>query len=96
MSHTTIRVSTDVRDLLREMARDEGVSMLAVVGAALEAYRRRKFLEQVNAAYSELRSDEKEWGEFDAERREWDATLGDGLPATRAEAPAKRRSRRLK
>jgi hypothetical protein len=36
---------------------------------------------QVNAAYAALRDDPRAWADVEAERREWDATLADGLVA---------------
>lgn len=46
----------------------------------MEEYRRRRFLEEVNAAYAALREDPEAWSEIEEERSAWDATLGDGLP----------------
>lgn len=45
---------------------------------AIERYRRDKFLDDVNAAYTALRNDPKAWKEEQAERTLWDKTLGDG------------------
>ena len=53
--------------------------MQAVLDAAVEHYRRDKFLDEVNAAYSTLRSDPKGWKAELAERALWDKTLADGL-----------------
>jgi hypothetical protein len=67
--------------------------MLALVDEAVETLRRQRFLEQVNAAYASLRKDPRSWDEIEAERREWDATLGDGLIAAESRAPHGKRSR---
>ena len=40
---------------------------------------RKRFLEEVNAGYASLRNDAKTWAVVEAERREWDLTLHDGL-----------------
>jgi hypothetical protein len=89
VGHTTVRVSEATRDLLRRLAEKEGTAMQKVLERALEVYRRRRFLERVNAAYASLRSDRRAWSAIQVERKAWDSTLSDGLPAT----PAKLRSR---
>lgn len=81
MGYGTVRISDQAHETLREMARAEGRPMLALLDEAVEALRRRRFLEQVNAAYSELRSDARRWQAVQDERNEWDATLADGLHA---------------
>jgi hypothetical protein len=81
MGYGTVRISDSARGTLRQLARAEGKSMLALVDEAVEALRRQRFLEQVNAAYATLRGDPRAWEETEAERREWDVTLGDGLVA---------------
>ena len=81
MSHTTVRISSDARDLLREIARNEGRSMQAVMERALEHYRRRQFLDQVNEDWSMVREEPGEWHTVRADRDVLDGTLADGLPA---------------
>ncbi|HSK77200.1 MAG TPA: hypothetical protein VLQ45_12155 [Thermoanaerobaculia bacterium] len=44
-----------------------------------EDYRRKRFLEDVNASYAEQRKDLAAWAELEAQRTSWDITLGDGL-----------------
>jgi hypothetical protein len=46
---------------------------------AVEALRRRRFLERSNAAYALVRADGRKWTDFEAERTAWDVTLSDGL-----------------
>ena len=81
MTATNIRVSTQTRDALGELARSAGVSVQEVVDQAIEAYRRERVLNATNAAYAALRADPKAWKEIQEERAAWDATLGDGLEA---------------
>jgi hypothetical protein len=81
MGYGTIRISDTARGTLRELARAEGKSMLALVDEAVETLRRQRFLEQVNAAYASLRDDPRAWEDVEAERSAWDATLADGLVA---------------
>jgi hypothetical protein len=54
--------------------------MQAVLEKAVEAYRRKLFLEEVNRAYAELREDPDAWANLESERAAWDSTLADGLP----------------
>ena len=63
MATTTIRVSAETRDLLSRLARTSGTSMQQVLDMALEQYRRRQFLETLNAAYAAARSGDGEVGE---------------------------------
>ena len=79
MSTTTIRVSTQTRDLLQLLAQRSGGSMQSVLEQALEQYRRQQLLEAGNTAYAELRSDEDSWADLERDRRAWDSTLADGL-----------------
>jgi hypothetical protein len=98
MRRTTVRINDSTREILREMARIEGRSMQALLAEAVEAMRRKRFLEQLNAAYSSLRRDAKAWAAVERERREWDGTLLDGLsvhePRGRYDAGMKRRKGR--
>ena len=94
MGYGTIRISNAARGTLRELARTEGKSMLALLDEAVEALRRQRFLEQVNDAYAALRDDPRAWEEVQAERREWDVTLDDGLVAAEGRTAYKARARR--
>jgi predicted transcriptional regulator len=76
---TTIRVSVRTRDLLQELAIQSGDSMQLVLDKAIEQYRRRQLLEDVNAAYATLQTDAAAWADLERERAEWDQTLADGL-----------------
>ena len=70
--------------------------MQTVLERALEDYRRRRFLEEVNAGYASLRADRRAWSRVQAERRAWDATLADGLPVEPRSPAAKSRRRRAR
>jgi hypothetical protein len=74
-----VRVDEDTHRKLRALAAHESRSMPEIVATAVEAYRRRRFLEEANAEFAVLRADEDAWAEEQAERRAWDATLADGL-----------------
>ena len=79
MGYTTIRISEAARDTLRTLAEQAKRQMQSVLEDAVEALRRQRFLEQVNAAYASLRADPKAWRAVEAEREAWDVTLADGL-----------------
>lgn len=97
MEYTTVRITASARDTLREMARIEGRPMQALLEEAVETLRRKRFLEEVNAGYASLRGDAKAWAAVEAERRDWDHTLHDGLavhePRGRYHPGPKRRPR---
>jgi hypothetical protein len=98
MGHTTVRISDSAREILREMSRSEGRPMQALLEEAVETLRRKRFLEELNAAYAALRGDAKAWATVEREREEWDRTLLDGLtvhePRGRYDVDGKRQARR--
>jgi predicted transcriptional regulator len=79
MTTPTIPVSADVAQTLHELARQTGKSAPDILGEALRDYRRKVFLEAVNAGYAALRADPKAWAEVEAERRSMAGSLMDGL-----------------
>lgn len=91
MAQTTVRVSNSTRDLLRRLAAAERRPMQAIMAAALEAYRRERFLSAVNAGYAALREDKSAWAGVIEERTAWDPVLLDGLSAEVAGQPEPRR-----
>jgi predicted transcriptional regulator len=96
LAYANVRITEATRGRLRSLAEREERSMQAVLEDAVEAYRRQKLLEQVNAAYADLRRDESAWADVQAERAAWDRTLADGLPGDRpaGSRPASSRARR--
>ena len=74
-----VRINPQTHQTLREIAKAEHRSMQAVLEMAVEEYRRRRLLQDANAAYARLRNDPAAWQEIQAERAEWEA-LSDGLP----------------
>jgi predicted transcriptional regulator len=79
MATLTVRIDPATHKVLQELAQQEGRSMPVILAKAIEQYRRRQFLEQVNAAYGTLRADAAAWDEELQERALWDKTLSDGL-----------------
>jgi hypothetical protein len=87
MGYGTTRISIAAQDILRQLAKAERKPMVAVLDEAVEALRRQRFLEGVNAAYAALRADPKAWESVERERRAWDATLSDGLTLAEGRSP---------
>jgi hypothetical protein len=93
MGYGTTRISSAAHGVLRQLAKAEGKSMLALLDEAVEALRRQRFLEQVNAAYAVLRTDPRAWKAVERERRAWEGTLADGLTVAEGRSPYGARSR---
>lgn len=81
MASETVRIDPDTHAKLKELADLTGEPMASLLGKAVEAYRRQKFLEGASADYAALRANPEAWAEELAERELWDATLADGLEA---------------
>ena len=79
MATAVVRVTKSTREVLRELAAKTGEPMQTILERAIEEYRRRRFLEETNAAYAALQQDKAEWERFQQEQAEWDVTLPDGL-----------------
>lgn len=79
MGTTTVRIDEGSRQALRSLAKQTKQSMSAVVAEALECYRRKVIMAQINADYARLREDKQAWAEELLERAEWDGVLADGL-----------------
>jgi hypothetical protein len=93
MGYGTTRISASAHGILRDMSKAEGKPMLALLEEAVEALRRQRFLEQLNAAYATLRADPRTWEAIEGERRAWDATLPDGLAVAEDRGRYEARSR---
>ena len=76
---TTIRVSHKTHSTLQALARESGTPMAEIVEQAIEAYRRQRFVDAINAGYAELRADPDAWAAYQEELGAWDVTLLDGL-----------------
>ena len=79
VENPNIRISARSKSVLRDLARQAGKPMQAVLDEAIEHYQREKFLDEVNAAFANLRSDTKAWKDEQSERTLWSKTLNDGL-----------------
>ncbi|MBI5602107.1 MAG: toxin-antitoxin system protein [Deltaproteobacteria bacterium] len=77
-SSSTIRISKESSNILREIATQEKKSLQTILDAAIEDYRRHRFLQEANKAYSVLKENPKTWEAELGERKRWDPTLSDG------------------
>jgi hypothetical protein len=75
----TVRISDRGRSLLAQLARDANTSMTVVLDAALETYRRLRFLAQAAAAYETLASDPAATSDYRRKINDLDGTSADGL-----------------
>jgi hypothetical protein len=75
----TVRIDEATRQKLREISAREKEPMHVVLAKAIEEYRRKRFLQEANAAFARLKRDPKAWREELEERAAWDVTIGDGL-----------------
>jgi hypothetical protein len=79
VSQPTVRISARTRATLRALSRHFGKTMQDLLDAAVEAYRRRLFLEETNAAFARLRLDPEDWAAVGEERAAWEPSLADGV-----------------
>lgn len=68
---TTIRVRTEQRQQLRELAAQRGSSMADTFDAAMTALRRELFYQQMAKAETALQADEASWSDYVEERNQW-------------------------
>lgn len=98
MASLTVRISSDAHRLLGELAQKSGESMQSVLDKALEAYRRKCFLEGLAADFAALRADPVAWKEELEERAILEGTLMDGLeddlPAPERTKSSRKQSKR--
>jgi hypothetical protein len=73
----TIRVTEKTYQSIKQLATNS--AMQDVVEEAVEALRRKRFFEDLDAGYAALRAEPAAWAEEQAERALWDNTAADGL-----------------
>lgn len=76
---TTIRLNDATKKRIAALSRSTGRAMTDLLEQAIDMLDRKLFMDEVNRRYAELKADPEAWAEIVAERREWDATLLDGL-----------------
>ena len=74
-----IRVSDEAYSKLKSIIKNTGSSQQEVIDEALKNWERDVILKRANAAYIEIRKNDKELTEEPEELSLWDATLQDGL-----------------
>ena len=79
MASVSVPISEASHKILLELASRGGEPVGKIADKAIEEYRRQRLLDEANTAYVALRADEQAWQEELAERRDWEATLADGL-----------------
>ena len=79
MATTTIRVSEETHEALRALAASTGEPMGRLIERAVEHLRTEEFFAELDHAYERLHADAGASAEEAAERKEWEATLADGL-----------------
>jgi hypothetical protein len=79
MATVTVPISEASHKILLELSSHGGEPIDQLLDKAIEEYRRSRLLDQTNAAFAALQSNESAWQDELAERQDWDATLADGL-----------------
>ena len=72
---TTVRISNRGKEILAQLSQEAHTTMTDVLDAALESYRRQRFLEEASSAYASLTSDSA----YHREIASLDTTINDGL-----------------
>lgn len=80
MPAQTVRITPKSHRLLTRLAEELDRSMPQILDAALETYRRQRFLEAANADLARLKTNKKSWKAYRDELARIDATVADGLP----------------
>ena len=78
MTSESVLITANARRILKELAVSTGSSQAVILEQALEAYRRRIFLNGLASDFQALRSNPNARQEELAERAELDTTLKDG------------------
>ena len=75
----TIRIPPETHEQLRHLSAARKQPIGQVVAAAVERLKSDQFWDEMEAAFEELYADPVARAEYEAERKEWEATLLDGL-----------------
>lgn len=79
MDTTTIRITRETHEKLREIAEKEHASLRTIVDRLIDQYEEEQFRRAVHESFRGLREDPVEWEAYREMVRPWDATLLDGL-----------------
>ena len=72
---TTVRISDRGKEILTQLSQEAHITMTDVLDAALDSYRRQRFLEVANSAYASLSADSG----YHKEIASLDTAINDGL-----------------
>ena len=75
----TTRILDTDHALLLELAEQTGKQHQEIIHEALETYQRERLLDDINAAFAQLKRNGSAWREEQAERTAWDSTAADGV-----------------
>ena len=75
----TVRVDPDVRDRINQLAAAQGVRASALLKQLVREAEDTQLLAEMNSDFERLNQDPAARERYDAELREWDAVLLDGL-----------------
>ena len=78
MTATTIKIDSEVRDRLNDLAADFGCTAGSMVERLLDEFLWRRQVDLAITQMSSMTAEERE--EYQREVERWDSTLGDGLP----------------
>lgn len=79
MSTQMLRVQDDVYKEIKELSEQGGLPMSHVVAKAIEEYKRVLFFDDLDTAFTRLKTDPAAWADEKAERAESETTLMDGI-----------------
>ncbi len=79
MGTVVMRVPAETHALLARLARRSGRTLADELAAAVAAYERQQFFDELEAQLAALQADPAAWTDYQAEARSWEATLRDGL-----------------
>lgn len=79
MASTTIRIPSDIYAMLRRLAEHGDQTVGQVVAEAVGRYDRERALADLNAAYARIAADPEASAEWQAELRDVEGTLLDGV-----------------
>lgn len=75
----TVRVDRETRDRINELAAARGIRASALLSELVSGAEDAQLLQQMNSDFERLNGDAAARERYDAELREWDAVLLDGL-----------------
>ncbi len=76
-----VRIKAATYTRLKELAVEHKQSLPEILDEAVDQLYRKRFLEACNRDYARLRKNSKAWLNELTRRKQWDATIADGLEA---------------